>query len=119
MQGVWGVDGGGIPDDSSDDSTWEGGGDTTDLENPGRGGRATDFTNDIPGKGKPAELPGGGMPRPSSEEDGNTGALPAPSCPQHRGHSVGGKPPPPTVCLMRHAGPLASPERQAPCYSPV
>ena len=51
------------------------------MENPGRGGRATDFMNDFPSKGRPAELPGGGMPGPSGDEDGNMGALPTPACP--------------------------------------
>ena len=87
MQGVRRVDGGGIPDESSDDSAWEGGRDTTAMENPGRRGRATDFLNDIPGEGRPTELPGRGMPGPSGDEDSNAGALPAPACTQHRGHS--------------------------------
>ena len=78
MQGVRVVDGGGIPGESPDYSTWEGGGDATELDNPGRGGRATDFPNDIPGKWRPAEMPVGEMPRPSGDEDGNAGAIPAP-----------------------------------------
>ena len=49
MQGVQGVYGGGIPDESSYDSTWEVGGDTTEMENPGRRGRITVFSNGIPG----------------------------------------------------------------------
>ena len=47
MQVVWIVDGGGIPDDSYDDSTWEGGGETAEMENPGHVERATDFPNDF------------------------------------------------------------------------
>ena len=119
MQGVRRVDGGGIPDESSDESTWEGGGEMSAMENPGRGGRATAFLNDFPGQGSPAEMPGGGVPRPSGDEDRNAGALPAPVCPQHRGCSVGGKLPPPTVRPKRHDGPLSGPEWQAPCHSPV
>ena len=49
MQVVRRVDGGGIPDESSDDSTWEGGGYTAAIENPGHGGRATEFPNDFTG----------------------------------------------------------------------
>ena len=75
-------DGGGIPDKLSDDSTREGGGYTAEMENPGRRGRATDFWNDFPGEGTPVELSGGGMPGPSSNKDGNAGALPATACPQ-------------------------------------
>ena len=97
MQGVQGDGGSGIPGESLDDSKWEGGGDVTELEYPGCGGWATDFTNSIPGKGRPVELPGRGMPGPSGNEDSNAGALPAPACPQQRGHSGGGKSPPPTV----------------------
>ena len=81
MQGVRRVYGSMILDKSSDDSTWEGGGDTASMENPGCGGRATDFPNDFPGEGRPAELPGGGMPGTSGDKDGNVGALPAPECP--------------------------------------
>ena len=42
--------------------------------------RAADFPNYISGKGRPAELPGGGMLGRSGDEDGNAGALPAPAC---------------------------------------
>ena len=59
------------------------------------------------------------MSGPSNGDDGDAGALPAPTCPRHRGHSGGGKPPPPTVHPMRHAGPPAGTERQAPCHSAV
>ena len=68
-------------------------------------------TNDLPGDGRPTELPGGGMPGPSGDEDGNAGALTALSCPQHRGHSGGGKPSPPIVHLMRHSSPPTGAER--------
>ena len=81
MQGVWRVDGRRIPGESSDESTWEGGGDTTAMENPSRGDRDTEFPNEFTGKGRPAELPSGGMPGPSGEEDGNAGAILAPACP--------------------------------------
>ena len=89
------------------------------MEKPGRGGWASDFQYDLPIKGRPAELPGGGIPGPSGDEDGNAGALPAPACPQHRGYSGGGKLPPPTVRPMRHASPLTGPERQAPSHGTV
>ena len=81
-----------------------------DLDNPDRRGRATDFLNGIPVEGRPAELPGRGMTGLSGDEDGDAGALPAPECPQHRGHSVGGKPPPPTVHTMQYDGPPAGPK---------
>ena len=93
LQGLWRVDGGRIPDQSSNDSTWEGGRDTTEMENPGSGGRAADFPNDISGKGRPVELTSGGMPGPSGDEDGNAGALPEPECPRQHVHYGGGNPP--------------------------
>ena len=65
------------------------------------------------------DLPGGGMPGPSGDKDGNAGALPAPACLRHRGHYGGGKPPPPTVFLMQHSVPPARPERQAPGHGSV
>ena len=64
-------------------------------------------------------MPGGGMPGTSGDEDGIAEALLALVYPRHRGHSGGGKPPPPTVRPMQHAGPLSIPERQAPGHVPV
>ena len=119
MQGVRRVVGGSIPDDSYDDSTLEGGRNTTVIEHPGHGGWASEFQNDFPGEGRPAELPVGGMPRPGGDDDGNAGALPEPACLQHRGHYVGVKPHPPTVRPMQHAGPLAGTERQSHYHVPV
>ena len=73
----------------------------------------------LPANGSPTELPGGGIPGPSGDEDGNVGALPAPAYPRHRGHFGGGKPLPPTVQPMQHSGSLAGTEQQAPCHSSV
>ena len=75
------VVGGSIPDESCDDSTLEGGGYTTSMEHPNRGGWVLDLQDDLPGEGIPTELPSGGMPGPSGDKDGNAGALPAPACP--------------------------------------
>ena len=79
----------------------------TEMDNPGRRDQVTDFLNEIPGEESPVELPGGGMPRLSSDKDGNAGALTGPACPRYRGHSGGGKPPPPMLHPMKHAGHLA------------
>ena len=84
------------------------------MEHPGRRGWALDFQDDLPDKGRTAELTGGEMPGPSGNEDGNLGALHTPACPQHCGYSGVGKLPPPTVRPMQHAGPPEGPERQAP-----
>ena len=51
------------------------------MAHPVHGYRASDYQDDFPGEGRPAELPGGGMPGPSGDEDGNAGAIPAPACP--------------------------------------
>ena len=75
------VVGGRIPVKSYDDSTWEGVGDTSAMEHPGRGDWASDFQNDLPGEGRPAELPGDGMHRQSRDKEGNAGTFPAPACP--------------------------------------
>ena len=63
MRGMRRVVGGRIPDESSDDSKWERGGNTTAMEHPNCRGWALDFQDNLPGEGRPAELPGGGMPR--------------------------------------------------------
>ena len=113
------VVGDGIPDEPYDDSTWEGGEYTTSMEQPGRRDWTSDFQNDLPGEGGPAELPSGGMPGPSGDKDGNAVSLPAPECPQHHGDSGGGKSPPPTVRPMKHADTQAGPERTAPDHGTV
>ena len=59
------------------------------------------------------------MPRPSGDKYGDVGSLTIPACTGHCGHSGGGKPPPPTVHPMIHAGPLSGTEPQAPCHSSV
>ena len=71
-----------------------------ELVYPVHGGRGADISNGLPGQGRPAELPGGGMTQPSGDEDVDAGALTALACPRHRGHYGGWKPPPPTVHLM-------------------
>ena len=75
------------------------------MEKPGRGYWALDFQDDFSVEGRPTELPGGGMPGLSGEEDGNAGKLPALECPRHRGDYGVTKIPPPTVRLMQHSGP--------------
>ena len=107
------VVGGRIPVESYDDSTWEGGGDTSAMEHPGHRGWASDLQDDLPGEGRPVELSSGGMPGQSGGEGGNAGAILARECPRHCGNSGRRKNPPPTVRPMRHAGPQAGPEQAA------
>ena len=95
--------GGRIPVDSSDDSTWEGSGETAAMEHTGRGEWSPELPDVFPGKGRTVEMPRGGVPGQSGNEDGNAGALRAPACPCYRGDSGGRKIPPPTVIPVRHA----------------
>ena len=111
-----GGDGGGIIDGSQDETAWASGRGETELENLVHGGRAADIIHGLPVQGRPADLPGGGMPRTSGDQDGDAGTFSAPACPGYRGHFGGGKHPPPTVPPMQHAGPLAYTERKAPCH---
>ena len=112
VKGVRGGDGGMIYGGTQDDSAWASGRGATELENLVHGGRAADILHGLPVQGRPAELPGGGTPGPSCDEDGDASLFPIPACYGHRGHSGVGKPPPPTVHPMRHAGPPAGTEQQ-------
>ena len=119
VQGVRGGDSGGIFGGAQDDIAWASGRGETELENIGHGGRAADVSHGLPGQGKPAELPGGGIPRTSDNKEGDTGPFYAPACPGHRGNFGGGNPTPPTVPLMQYAGPLAYNERKENCHRTV
>ena len=65
-------------------------------------------------KGGTTDIPRGGVPGESGDEDGNAGALRAPACPRHRGGAGAKKLPPPTVRQVRYAGPPEGAERTAP-----
>ena len=71
------------------------------MENLGHGGESADVLHGLPGQRRPVELPGGGMPGTSGDEDGDAGTFYAPACPGHRGNFGGGKHPSPTVPPMR------------------
>ena len=112
------VDSGGrIPVDSSDDSTWEGGGETVAMDHTGRGEWPPELPDVLSGKGGTAEIPCGGVPRESGDEYGNAGALRALACPQHRGDSGVRKLPPPIMRPVQHISPPEGAERAAPGYS--
>ena len=51
----------------------------------------SDLQDDLPGKGRTAELSSGGMTGQSGYEDSNAGTLFSQACPQHRGDSGGRK----------------------------
>ena len=119
VQGVQGADGSRICGGAQDDSAWASGRGATELENLVHVGRAVDVSRGLPDQWRPAELLGGGMPRPSGDEDCNAGQFPTPACPGHHGHSGGGKPPPPTVPPMQHAGPPLGTERKVTCHRSV
>ena len=103
-----------IPVKSYDDSTWEGGVDTSAMEHPGCGDQASDLQDELPREVRTAELSSGGIPGKSGDEDGNAGALRAPACHRHHGDYGGSKLPPPTVRPMQHAGPQMGLECTAP-----
>ena len=56
-----------------------------DLENLGHGEIFADVMHELPGQGRPADLPVGGIPRTRDDEDGDAGTSYAPACPGHRG----------------------------------
>ena len=86
MKGVWGGDGRWIISGAHDYTTWASGKGDMDLENLGHGGITVDVPHGIPVQGRPADLPVGGMPRTSGDDDGNAGTFSAPACPGDRGH---------------------------------
>ena len=97
MRQVWGDVGGWFPVESSDDSTREGGREMAEKEHTGRGEWPPKLTDVFPGEGRTAEMPRGGVPVESGDEDENAGALLAPACPQHCSDSGGREILPPTV----------------------
>ena len=103
-----------LPVESSDDSTWEGGGATTSVVHPGRGKVPPGILDVLYGKGETADMPRGGVPGETGDEDGNAGALFVTACPRHRGDTGGRKLLPPTVLQVRHAGTPEGAERAAP-----
>ena len=55
----------------------------------------------------------------SSDEDGDAGKMFPLACPGYRCHFGRGKPIPPKVNPLRHAGALTCSEQEAPCHPPV
>ena len=51
------------------------------MEHPGRRDWTPDVQDDLPGKGRTAEMTSGEVPGQSGDEDGDAGALQAPACP--------------------------------------
>ena len=94
---MWRAAGGWLPVESYYDSTWEGGGATTPVVHPGRRKGPPGIPDVLSGKGGTVDMPRGGLPGESGNEDGNAGALRALACPRHRGDARGSKLPPTTV----------------------
>ena len=76
-------------------------------------GRTTDVAHGLSGQGRPMELPSGGIPRTSVDEDGDAVTFFVPAYPGHRIYFGGGKYPPPMVPPIRHADPMAYTEQKA------
>ena len=65
-----------LPVESSDDSTWEGGGEMATMDHTGRGEGAPELLDVLSGKWGTTEIPRGGVPGESGEEDGNASSTP-------------------------------------------
>ena len=119
VRGLREIYGGGIIGITQGDVAWAGGRRAVELGRFGHGRRAADVPYGLPDQGKAVELPGGGMPRPGKDEDGDADALFQPACPGYRDHFGGGKPPPPMFPPMRHDGPTVGTKRQVPRHRTV
>ena len=97
-------DGGGIVGVPQGDTVWVGGRRAVELGSLGHGRQTTDISNGLPDQGKAAELPTRGIPRMGRDEDGDVDATLQPACTGYCDYLGGGKPPPPKVPTMRHAG---------------
>ena len=75
------------------------------MDNPDIGQGPPGIPDVLSGKGGTTDMPRGGVPRETGDEDGNAGALRAPACTRQRGDAGGRKFPPPTVHQVRHTGP--------------
>ena len=89
------------------------------MDHTGRREWAPELPDVLSGKGGTTEMPRGGVPGKSGDEDGNAGALSAPACPRHRGDDGGRKIPSPTVRPVQHSSTPEGAERAAPGYSTV
>ena len=67
-----------------------------------RGGGVQDV---LPNEGGDVAVSSVGVPRGTSDKDGDAGALCAPARPRHRGDAGGGQPFPPTVSPVLPSGP--------------
>ena len=106
MQGVRGGYGGCINGRAYDDTKWAIGIVEMELDNLSHRGITAEVPHSLPGQWRSVELPSGGMPGTSGNEDNDAGQFSALSCSGHRGHFVGGKPPSPTVPPLQHYVPL-------------
>ena len=85
-----------------------------ELRNLSHRRRPTNISDSFPNQGRAEELPCGGLPRKGWDMDSDTDAFLLTACPGNCDHLGGGKPPPLKVLTMRHAGPGASPQWEAP-----
>ena len=91
-----------------------------ELERISHGRRInTNLSDIVPDQGRDEGIPSGGMTRKGWDTDGDEDTFLAPACPGHRDHLGGGKPPPPKVLTMRHAGPVADPQWETSRYRDV
>ena len=119
MRGLRERDGGGIIGITQGDAAWAGVRGAMEMGSLGHGRRPADVSTGLPDQGRAAELPCRGLPRMGRDEDGDADALFQPACPGYRDNFGGGKPPSPTVPLMRHDGSMEGTKWQAPLYRTV
>ena len=113
MFGVWGGYGVGVSGSTSKNAAREVRVREVALGGNGPSYRAMNLQDFFPKSRVPKELSRWGVSGKGSEADGNAGPLSTPACQGNRDHPGGGKPPPPTVPLVRHAGALEGVERLA------
>ena len=119
VRGLRERDGSGIIGITQGDAVWAGGRGAVEMGSFGHGRRAADVLDGLLDQGRAVELPSGGLPGPGRNKDGDTDEFFQPEFPVYCDHFGGGKPPPPTVPLMRHAGPLEGTKRKAPRHRTV
>ena len=119
VRGLRERDGGGIIGITQGDASRAGGRGAVGLVSFSHRQRDADVPDGLPDQGRDAELPSGGLPRSGRDEYGDADALFQPECPGYRDHFGGGKPTPPKMSLMQHAGPMEGTKRQAPHHHTI
>ena len=114
VYGVQKGDGARVAGGPSIDAEWEGNGWETELGNHGPQRGSTYLQDGFPNRRGTSELPRQGVTGTVSDKNDNAGSFIPLSWTGYHNHFGGGKPNPPMVPPMRHAGVLAYTEQEAP-----